>query len=57
MITGSKTLTREHHNKVQMFIAVKQCSGYSDSGCNARNNIQIKENYWHSEIYSLTVWN
>jgi len=35
MITGSRNLTREHHNNVHMFIAVKQCSGYSDSGCSA----------------------
>jgi hypothetical protein len=55
MITGSKTLTREHHNIVQMFLAVKQCSGYSDSGCSAQNSIQIKEHYWHIEIYSLAV--
>jgi len=56
MIIGSKTLTREHHNNVQMFLAVKQCSGYSDSGCSAQNNIQIKEHYLHIEICSLTVW-
>jgi len=55
MIIGSKTLTREHHNNVQMFLAVKQCSGYSDSGCSAQNNIQIKEHYLHIEICSLTV--